>query len=569
VSDGAVAWGDYDNDDDLDALITGSATAKIFRNDPGATPPFLDMRAALAGVSSSAAAWGDYDNDGDLDILLTGGSSEVYRNNGEKEPTFTDIGASLPAVSCGSAAWGDYDNDGDLDILVTGLADSTPLAGVYRNEGGTPPGFTDVGASLVGVWRSSAVWGDYDDDGDLDILLTGESTSGSIAKVYRNDGGADPTFTDTGAALTGVSFSSAAWGDYDNDGDLDILLAGTTGASALTRVYRNDAGADRTFTDIGAPLVGLFGGTAAWGDSDDDGSLDILLGGSSDGAATVARLYRNGGGADPTFADARAPMAPVAQSAGAWGDFDGDGDLDVLWSGLDARSRPIVTLYRNDGAPVNASPSAPEGLVARQSGEDPTPLVTFSWSPASDDWTPPLGLTYNLRIGSKPGSCNILSAMACETKGKRKVAALGNAGHAVNRTVRLPSAGTYYWSVQAIDGAFAGSLFADAAALAVGVEPHIDLPAVFAFGAAAPNPFSRSTAIPFDLPRAASVSLRIYDVAGRLVRVLEAGSQRGAGRYRAQWNGSTTLGKRAAPGVYFCEMRAGSFRGVSRVVLVH
>ncbi|MFN8178843.1 MAG: FG-GAP-like repeat-containing protein [bacterium] len=567
VSDGAVAWGDYDDDGDLDALITGSATAKIFRNDPGAFPAFVDMRAALTGVSNSSAAWGDYDNDGDLDILLTGVSTKVYRNNGEREPTFTDIGAPLPAVSGGTVAWGDYDNDGDLDILLTGHTATGLISRVYRHDVGASSTFTDVGASLVAVREGSAAWGDYDNDGNLDILLAGEATSGPIAKVYRNSGGADPTFTDSGAALTGVYFASAAWGDYDDDGDLDILLAGSAGDSSFTKVYRNDAGAVRTFTDIGAPLEGLYGAAAAWGDFDDDGNLDILLGGSSDSVATVAKVYRNSGGADPTFTDARAAIAPVAQAAGAWGDFDGDGDLDVLWTGLDSRSRAIAKLYRNDGAPPNAPPSAPANLVAQQGDSSRMPSVTFGWSPATDDWTPAPGLSYNLRIGSKPGSGDVLSAMAGE-KGTRKVAALGNAGEAVSWTVRLPSAGTYYWSVQTLDGAFAGSLFADAPALAVGVEPRVDLPAAFALAAAAPNPFSRSTAIRFELPRAASVSLRIYDVAGRLVRVLEAGRERQAGRYQAEWDGRTTLARRAAPGVYFCEMKAGDSRGVSRVVLV-
>ena len=83
-------------------------------------------------------------------------------------------------------------------------------------------------------------WGDYDNDGDLDILLTGDHGSGGrVAKVYRNDGGG--TFTDIGAGLTGVYDSSVAWGDYDNDGDLDILLTGYSGSGKVAKVYRNDA----------------------------------------------------------------------------------------------------------------------------------------------------------------------------------------------------------------------------------------------------------------------------------------------------------------------------------------
>ncbi len=94
---------------------------------------------------------------------------------------------------------------------------------VYRNDG--LRSFTDIGADLTGVHASSVAWGDYDNDGDLDILLTGDSISGGLSSVYRNDGGG--TFTDIRAALTGVLFGSVAWGDYDNDGDLDILFTGS------------------------------------------------------------------------------------------------------------------------------------------------------------------------------------------------------------------------------------------------------------------------------------------------------------------------------------------------------
>ena len=89
---------------------------------------------------------------------------------------------------------------------------------------------------------SSVAWGDYDKDGDLDILLTGDGMS----KIYRNDG--SNTFTEqTGIILQGVSQSSAAWGDYDNDGYLDILLTGNGPAGPVSKIYRNNG--NNTFTE--------------------------------------------------------------------------------------------------------------------------------------------------------------------------------------------------------------------------------------------------------------------------------------------------------------------------------
>jgi uncharacterized repeat protein (TIGR01451 family) len=113
------------------------------------------------------------------------------------------------------------------------------VAKLYRNDGGV---FVESGPAddaLPGVSTSSVAWGDYDNDGDLDILLTG-ATGSPVARVYRNEGG---VFVAIDAAFTGVSYSSVAWGDYDNDGDLDILLTGATG-SPVTRLYRNEECAD-------------------------------------------------------------------------------------------------------------------------------------------------------------------------------------------------------------------------------------------------------------------------------------------------------------------------------------
>ena len=202
------------------------------------------------------------------------------------DPSCNSVGAGLTGVQEGSVAWGDYDDDGDLDILLTGSDGSTYVSQVYRNDGGT---FTDIEPGLTGVYWGSVAWGDYDNDGDLDILLTGENSSyDRVSEVYRNDGG---TFTKIEPGLTGVVDSSVAWGDYDNDGDLDILLTGESSSwDRVSEVYRNDEG---IFTDIGAGLTGVFFGSVAWGDYDNDGDLDILLTGAVGQWDIGSQMYRN------------------------------------------------------------------------------------------------------------------------------------------------------------------------------------------------------------------------------------------------------------------------------------
>jgi hypothetical protein len=486
VLDGSVAWGDYDNDGDLDILLTGyywdgsgNDVAKVYRNDGNGT--FTDIDAAIAGVSVSSVAWGDYDSDGDLDILLTGSDlsatpiTKLYRNDGGG--SFADVSVGLPAAANGSVAWGDYDNDGDLDILLTGSdASSTPIARVYRNDGsGT---FIDISAGLTGVESSSVAWGDYDNDSDLDILLTGAYDYGSThtTKLYRNDGGG--AFSDIAAGLADVSFSSVAWGDYDNDGDLDMLLTGYywdgSSGDGVAKVYRNDGSGN--FTDISAGLTGVYGGSAAWGDCDNDGDLDILLTGYYwDGSDNyVANVYQNDGGG--AFTDIGAGLTGVSDASVAWGDYDNDGDLDILLTGSTGWPDVVAKVYRNSNSTTNIVPSAPTGLGANVS--DYTAALTWS-APGSPGTTPVGALTYNLRVGTGPGKGDIVPPHAFTVppslNGRRLVPAMGNVQHGLTATLEGLPDGTYYWSVQAIDHTFAGSHFSDEGQFTVSVFPPLSL----------------------------------------------------------------------------------------------
>jgi len=456
VMDGSCAWGDYDNDGDLDILLTGLTgsvrISKIYRNDGNST--FTDISAGLTGVYGSSCTWGDYDNDGNLDLLLTGDSgsgyiSKIYHNNGNS--TFTDISAGLTGVYGSSCAWGDYDNDGDLDILLTGYTGSARISKIYRNDGNST--FTDINAGLTGVIGGSCAWGDYDNDGDLDIMLTGYTGSERISKIYRNNG--NNTFTDISAGLIGVNQSSCAWGDYDNDGDLDILLTGNTGVGGISKIYRNDGSG--IFTDISAGLTSVIEASSAWGDYDNDGDLDILLTGST-GPAIISKIYRNDGSG--IFTDISAGLTGVYTSSSAWGDYDNDGDLDILLTGYSG-SAYISKIYRNDYNIPNLPPLAPTNLQTTVNGDD----VLLSWNASTDDHTPAGGLSYVLRIGTTPGGCEI-SSPSSDSSGWRMIPQPGYANSCswkIKTSVWVESA--YYWSVQAVDTAFLGSALSEQQAL--------------------------------------------------------------------------------------------------------
>ena len=289
VFDGSVAWGDYDNDGRLDILLTGSAIigkiCQVWRNTGSG---FTNVDPNLPGIYSSSATWADYDNDGRLDFLVMGfnnadsSTSQLWRNT---VSGFSNLGGLLPTSLVASAAWGDFDSEGRLDILVGGANFQIgSVSQIWRNNGNS---FLNINAGLPGISASSVAGGDYDNDGRPDLLLSGSTGSGYIAQVWRNTGNG---FTNINAGLPGVTFSSVAWGDYDNDGRLDILLTGTTNGSAsgvISRIYRNTSGG---FVNQGVVLPGVMDGSVAWGDYDNDGRLDFLLTGTTNGSASGALL---------------------------------------------------------------------------------------------------------------------------------------------------------------------------------------------------------------------------------------------------------------------------------------
>jgi len=196
-------------------------------------------------VTAGTLDWGDFDGDGDLDLILTGVVNDnndlvawVYRNDGGL--AFTRLTTAVQDAATPQARWGDYDGDGDLDLLIAGTGEGTGLSRLYRYDGGST--FTEILSGILEAHYASIDWGDQDNDGDLDVLLTGfpPSGPGGYSAICRNDGAG--LFPDIGAGLVGVGYSGAVWGDYDSDGDLDALLTGFTDNSFLpaTRLYRND-----------------------------------------------------------------------------------------------------------------------------------------------------------------------------------------------------------------------------------------------------------------------------------------------------------------------------------------
>ncbi len=345
------AWTDYDNDGDKDLLLSGIDSngyrnAKIYRNDSNSVFTDINANTILDGTSSGSVAWGDYNNDGLQDILITGYNgafvlTKLYYQSGG---TFIPDIITLPEVTLGEAKFGDYDNDGDLDIAITGL--HAPLHGswynlakIYRNDVGGV--FTDINAPLIPLQNSSLDWGDMDNDGDLDLLLIGvDSNNVDHANIYRNDG--SNIFTDISAGLTGVRGDVCKWGDYNNDGKLDLFITGYNGSIPKFIIYKNTG--SNTFIPITTSIEGGPSGDADWGDYDNDGLLDIIISGNNS-TIKVTHVYHNDGG--DFFSLLPQSFPGLNTSTALWADYTGDGKLDFIISGETNTSGQILTkLYK-------------------------------------------------------------------------------------------------------------------------------------------------------------------------------------------------------------------------------
>ena len=354
------AWGDFDGDGDLDLYVTnwgGDSPNALFQNDGDGG--FSDVAPALGldnDGNSSAAAWGDYDNDGDLDLYVADFVKQdfLYENEGDGA-SFTEIGRIGEMINLikegkeTSVAWGDYDNDGYLDLYLGKLYHDNEL---YHNNGdGTLSQVVDLG---VGDRRDTNgfSWVDYDNDGDLDLYVANRDQENAL---YRNEleAGLGAAFSPVACALNVADTEigqSSAWGDYDNDGDLDLFLA-NVGANAL---YRNE-GQD-SFTEVAADAnvrqsgSGWITADAEWADYDGDGDLDLYLATGGDEQLQSDLLFANLG--NGTFEDATGaaaiPSRGTAHLSVAWGDFDGDGTPDLYTTdGWDPLGTGGNRLYRN------------------------------------------------------------------------------------------------------------------------------------------------------------------------------------------------------------------------------
>ena len=341
------AWFDAQNDGQLEVAVADANGVRFYSQ---TTPGTFSVFYQNAAYDVRTITFGDYDNDGDADAYLgRSGPGILLRNDFATTGGFTSVavtGTPLATSLVDGAAWADFDRDGLLDLYLVGYGSTSRLV---RNGGPNPtsPGaflWTTVttGAPAVAD-HSAAAWTDYDLDGDMDLSLAGTGQT----EIWRNNWSQSQSFQLISSGLADGNTLSLAWGDYDRDGDPDLAVVGQYGSLAL---YRNNGSAFTLVNDAGVPP--FQGRMCAWADVNNDGYLDlyavraILACGCG---PTDNVLLINQGGA--SFVD-RASSYGVAFGGGqfgmAWGDYDRDGDQDVL---LDSATGP--TLFRNEMGQTN------------------------------------------------------------------------------------------------------------------------------------------------------------------------------------------------------------------------
>jgi hypothetical protein len=317
-----IAFGDLDGDGKPEIVAgteSGNKVSVFLNNCSVGTISFADGQNFTTGSTARGVAIGDADGDGKSDLFVSnqsGNSVSVLKNNSSVGSlafnTHIDFTVGTEPFDI---ALGDVDGDGKVDIATSNLIANTVSVLHNSSTSGTvsfePKVDFSTGESPYGI-----VLGDIDGDGKPDIE-TANFNDNTISVLWNFSQFTEQTLI----SLTGVSYSSVAWGDYDNDGDLDVLLAGNTGSGYVSKIYRNNG--DNTFAEqTSISLTGVNTSSVAWGDYDNDGDLDILLTGDS-GSGYVSKIYRNNG--DNTFTEQTSiSLAVVSHTSVAWGDYDND-----------------------------------------------------------------------------------------------------------------------------------------------------------------------------------------------------------------------------------------------------
>jgi len=489
------SWGDYNNDGLMDLAVIGQNDdigniTKIYQNKNGS---FQDLNLANRAFRYGDVKWVDLNNDGWLDLSIIGqsGVAVVYQQLINNKGVFeVSTPTSVAGLKYANMTFGDYNNNGTLDMFTTGQdVNGNPHSYLYQNDGKgnfkLDPEFNAYGA-VPDMYNADARFLDYDLDGDLDLIYSGNSSGGVPQGGIRVNTLLDPKITTNNYGQN--SNNGYTYGmnlqmkdtkldiaDMDGDGDTDIVAMGTarrqTGSTFIDypqllllrnqTIESKDAkfGSFFSYNNIynatSIILDSVEKGDIKLVDFNNDGLVDITLAGLDVKANPVTKFYLNEGGFGNFTLSKNESIPQYKEAAISWADANGDGSMDMVISG-NKLIGSSTSIYLNDqGENVNREPTAPKNLRFIDQGQG---RVLLLWDAATDDKTAPANLYYNLKLGTQPGLGDLRVVQVNPVTDKLLTPNTSLIG-SNQYYIELPP-GVFYWSVQTVDGNYSSSKFA-------------------------------------------------------------------------------------------------------------
>ncbi len=367
-----------DNWEDIyisNGLSTGQADLLYLNDGTGNFTQVTNMAVTQAINPSDGASFVDYNNDSYLDGVITSWHNAedlLYINNGDGQLIYNEDAGIVAGSYAETAAFGDYDNDGWLDLYITNSGGNNKNY-LYRN---TQDGkFERIQNQILvndGKLSRGVIWGDFNLDGHLDLFVVNEGNGSNDLFLGQGEGNYSKV-TEGSLVTSQRSTMTASWGDIDNDGDFDAFI-GNAGffVTQQNQLFINEGNefVEVTEGDLVQTDNCTFG--SSFGDYDNDGDLDLLIANGFCSTNLSNALYANQG--DGTFADSSHLLSsnPAVCSFGvAWGDINNDGFLDLLSANCrnnSAGAQQNNTLLVNQGNENHWLKVKLEGLQSNRNG---------------------------------------------------------------------------------------------------------------------------------------------------------------------------------------------------------
>jgi gliding motility-associated-like protein len=448
-----VLTADIDIDGLPDVFIAGETVtddfAGLYRNMGDST--FFDLGVSIPHLSDAAACFADLNNDTYADLLYTGIDEALnyrfYIYINQQNNTFLELTHTIPGIRYGSIRCSDMDHDGWQDIFISGYSNSGNIASLFKNNANQT--FSKIDYNFDGLRSCGAIIADFDRNSFPDIIYTGLNESLTLETCYYQNQG-DMQFVKKATGIAATQLGGMETCDVNNDGFIDLSVYGKDNTNNLiARVYQNNSGLSFTLFD---ELTGVREGTLKTSDFNNDGFVDVILTGINQADDYTTELYVNNAGTG--FNLETDTITALGYSDALWFDFNADFKNDILVCGTTLSEAKSLILSSNMLV-ANQSPSVVTGLSSVVSID----TVWLSWNKGTDIETNQNGLSYDLYLESDESNTIDFKPISDPLTGMRYET--GPGAYSVNslQLNALPE-GKYWWSVQSVDAAFAGSPFA-------------------------------------------------------------------------------------------------------------